>query len=113
VLTVNIKNVGSGIALIRSVKYRVVPPNENKEYDHSYDDVIETIAQEGYENRKDFVLLEFSNGFALSPKDEKSILEVPISNYLKGKTLDIKIEFEGFLGDRYCKEIFCIPRKGI
>jgi hypothetical protein len=113
VLSVHIKNVGSGIALIRSIKYRMVSDGGKSEYSKNYDDIIAITSQQGYINRRHFILLEISNGFALSPKDEKCVFETPISNYLNDKAFDIMVEFEGFLGDRYEKEIFCIPRKGV
>jgi hypothetical protein len=46
-------------------------------------------------------------GCNISPK------RPPISPYLNNKILDIQIEFEGFLGDRYIKQIYGLPRKGV
>lgn len=114
-LTVQIKNVGMGVALIESVRYKITfkDSTANNHPYESYENVIDKLKAKGFSKQKDFYLLEISKGFALSAKDEKIIFEIPIIKADSISSLDIKIIFKGFLNDSYQKEVYCIPRKGI
>jgi hypothetical protein len=116
ILSIQIKNVGSGVARIRSIKYRMsfdLTLELPSKYQSDFDNIIKTLEIKHLKNRKDYALLEMTNGYALPSKEEKTLFEIPLGRSLENTAFDIKIEFEGFLGDRYSKEIYCIPRRGV
>jgi hypothetical protein len=110
---VTLQNVGSGPAIVRKSWYRVrFDQTMIAEY-AEYEDVMNSLASKGFINGQDCIVTFLSDGWSLAAKSDFTIVELVLEKALKISALDIKVEFEGLLGDRYIKEIFCIPRRGI
>lgn len=110
--SVTVQNVGSGIALIRRVKYRCSKSNADiPQYKEAAFELRRKLDEIGFKDKRDYALSTISTGFALPCKGEIHLFEIPLKNLSKIKLLDIQLEFEGLLGQKYRKEIFCIPRE--
>jgi len=58
-------------------------------------------------------LVSYSQGSVIGSGTENIALEIKPAVTQELLVLDIRIEFSGIFGNRYLKEIFCIPRDGI
>lgn len=111
---VKIRNVGLGAATILDYEFRFHPSKiTNKKYLTNYSEVIKEISKEGVNLESEYYLDEITAGYTLPSKEEIVLFEMETSSALKLKQLDLKIEFTGFLGGKYSKEIFLLPRLGI
>jgi len=109
----SLSNVGLGLAIIKKAYYRVsFEKNIIGKYNTSLE-VIDSMKKKGIVIGHDFDIIFFSEGWSLGSKEERRIFEIVMSKSIDIFCLDIKLEFEGILGDRYTKEIYCIPRHGI
>jgi len=110
---VSLQNVSSGPAIAVKSSYRAVFGVDGPGEYGPYDDVIRKLTAGGLTNGQTFVIRPISRGWCLAAKDECIIFEAALPSALGLHSLDIKIEFQGLLGDEYTKEVFCIPRMGI
>jgi len=109
--TTVLENLGTGLAIVIESKYRISFTESDllKSY-RSYSDVVDELAKLGYIKNKVYWLSYFSKGSTIAANSRLMIFEMP--TYLTEKlfAFDIRIEYSGLLGDKYVKEIFCIPR---
>lgn len=110
VWSVKIKNVGLGAAVIETYKFRL---NPNEGFDLTYHEVIEHLKGKNLYREKDFFLNNITQGYTISAKDNLVIFELVLFRSEVLSCLDVQMTFQGFLGARYIKEVFCIPRNGI
>ena len=110
VWAVTIRNVGLGAAVIENFTFSLF---KEKKYEFDYQKINEELKRLNLRLEVDYYLANITRGYTLSAKEETCIFEIPLNKSDKVKYLDIKLKFKGLLGDRYNKEIYCIPRKGI
>ena len=103
-------NAGLGPAVIEDYCFRT---SENDEYSLSFDSLVHKLESFDLILDVDYSLNNVTKGYTISAKDSLIAFELVLYKGEKIKCLDIQIQFKGFLGDNYRKEIFCIPRKGI
>lgn len=109
----SLKNAGTGVAYLDSTAYRVnVDIPNDREY-KSYTAVTRELKALGYTQGQHYVLTSFGDGVAIAPNESLRLLELPRLVAEKLRQVDIRLRFRGPLGDRYEKEIHCIPRRGI
>lgn len=114
VWSVTLQNVGGGSAIIRDGTYRIRDSlHDVGGYDMNYPAAIEFFSRRGMRVGRDYALYTFSAGGAIGPNVQCRIFEAPITKVNSIRVLDIRVEFETMLGDRYCKEVYCIPRVGM
>lgn len=58
----------------------------------------------------DYWLDNFSEGFTLPPNTDCRLFEIKKEHLNKIESFNVRIFFQGFLGDRYTREVFVIPR---
>ncbi|MBK6278272.1 MAG: hypothetical protein IPG64_06070 [Haliea sp.] len=115
---VALRNVGGGPAIFRKVHFELCLPAtaaEAKRAAASYDSadaLAEALGAAGLSFGTDFYLYNVSPGGALAPLAETALFELAICKSHAISTLDIHLEFEGLLGDRFTKTVNCIPRAG-
>jgi hypothetical protein len=111
---VKIKNVGLGTAIFSDFKFRLsLNQTEDKSYDLGFFDTVEKLEEEGFRFEEDYYLANITNGYAMTTKEEKIVFEVILPKGHGIKQLDLKMTFEGYLGGKYRKEVYIIPRRGI
>jgi hypothetical protein len=110
---VKIQNVGLGAAAFVSCKFRIGINSINSGQFFDYKMTIENLRKNGFSLEKDFYLLNITFGSAMSAKDFKIIFEILIPAAQKIKQLDMRIVFTGYLGGKYQKDLYLIPRLGI
>ncbi|MCH5716699.1 hypothetical protein [Niabella hibiscisoli] len=74
------------------------------------DAVIKELEKIELVHKEDYWFENVSNGFTLSHGENCILFEIKIEHKDKLKQLDALVSFRGFLGDRYNREIFFIPR---
>lgn len=108
---VTIENIGSGIAVVSQSQYRISYKEEDLEKDYrTYSEVVKELTDLGYTKKTDYWLNYFSKGYTFSSNSCLKVLEMPRRMTNHFFAFDIKISYYGLLGDRYEKEIYCIPR---
>jgi hypothetical protein len=110
---ISLQNVGSGTAVVVGSRYRVGTKGGEPAVYEDYDHAMGRLVSYGFTNGVDFVVRYFSHGWSLAGKDDCIIAEIALQKALELDRLDVEVEFKGLLGDRYVKEMFCIPRRGI
>jgi len=112
---VKIRNVGLGAAVIADYKFRLSMDNANdaKDYTLDFQQVKNILEAKNIYLDKDFSLTNITKGYTLTSKEEKVIFKIVLPKAFIIKQLDIKLIFVGFIGGKYRKEVFLIPRKGI
>lgn len=111
---VRVKNVGLGAAVIKKYVFRLnISSIDNKEYDCDFQELIETLQSHNIFLEKDFMLGNLTKGYTLTSKKEKVIFKICLPKAFGIKQLDLKMIFIGFLGGKYKKEVYLIPRRGI
>lgn len=111
---VTIINEGTGLAIINRCSYRMSLKGEQpQDYEYTYCEMIEQLEKKNFIQGRDYILVQISKGASLGPHSEQRVFEMPIDKAMEFSAIDIKIDFEGLMGDRFTKEIFCIPRMGI
>ena len=75
--------------------------------------IIQKLRAAGFILDKDYFLTNITSGGAMSTKEEKVIFEMVLPPPHQLVQLDLRITFEGYIGGRYIKDIFLIPRAGI
>lgn len=115
--TCKVKNVGSGMAIVRRCAYRVtesVSKSKRKQpFNLSYLDVVKLLRKKGLEPGRDYVLMQYSIGAVIGGGEEQTLLEVNRDALDALKVVDVELVFDGFLGERFEKQIFMVPRDGI
>lgn len=109
---VEMRNTGLGSAIINRTEYLLALPDagNNILYYHTFDKTIKELGQAGLIRGTDYWLENITPGFSLSPKDECPVFEIKTEHISKINRLDLVLYFQGQLGDKYCREIFFIPR---
>jgi hypothetical protein len=107
---VEIENVGAGAAIIRSVAYRL---SRADSYSLDYSATVQQLKLLGLQIGRDYALYTFSAGGVIGPGAKTSVFEIGLKNISAIKDVDVQLEFETTLGDRYRKEVYCIPRVGM
>lgn len=110
---VRMHNVGLGAAAFLSYKFRVGIDCINDGEYVDYATTIEELKKNGLLLEEDFYLLNITFGGAMSAKDQQIIFEILLSVGYKIKQIDARVIFEGYLGGRYQKDMYLIPRLGI
>jgi hypothetical protein len=103
-------NVGLGPAEIESYKFRLDPVGK---YNLTFHGLIEKLAELGLKLDSDYFLNNITKGYTVAQKEPLIIFEASLYKLDTLRCFDIEIRFKGYLGNKYIKEIYCIPRKGI
>lgn len=107
---VEIRNTGLGSAIINRLEYTIEPANGKVHLNHcTFEQALNQLAEIGLIREHDFWIGNMSSGFSLSPKDEFFVFEIELKHITKLKRLDLILDFQGQLGDRYRREINLIP----
>ncbi len=104
---VTLKNVGLGAAIVEKLKFRL---NINDEYNLSLHEVLKKLESDEYKINTNIFINNITNGYTITPKDNILLFEIELNNIKELSVLDMQITFKGFLGARFVKEIFFIPR---
>jgi hypothetical protein len=112
--SVKINNAGNGLAIVEDVRYRVCFIGEKlaENYNLSYSEAIDKLAEKNLLVGIDFSLGAFSNGTTIPPASSFWIFELANPEESLLKAVDIRIQFDSLLDDKFQKEIFCVPRGG-
>jgi hypothetical protein len=112
---VTLSNAGQGAASIREVRYRIAAQGEalSDSYFLPGSALTEVLEGLGLRNERDYSLVSFSEGFRVTAGAEQPIFEVFEAAAGAVHSIDMRIEIEGLLGDRFVKEVFLIPRSGL
>ena len=117
--TTRLTNVGGGLAAVLVSSYTLKFKNEDQTHTTSYQGLVALLEKNGLRIEKDYDVVCFSTGWTLGAGEERVIFELNLENIAindsrrKLQQLDIELQFEGRLKDRYIKRIYCIPRRGI
>lgn len=106
----NLRNVGPGMALIKSSRYLVVlagAPDEPAEVDAAQLRIM--LAQGGSISRQHFTISHLSAGTAFAPAQCFVMFEADAQCLAQLIRLDLSLEYEGILGDLFTREISLIP----
>jgi len=107
---VEIRNNGLGAAIINRAEYVLeLAKADGSVYIGGYNQVLKELAKIDLVLDRDYSLENITTGFALPDKDSLLIFEIKKEHISKIKRLDITIYFQGQVGDKYCRGIFCIP----
>lgn len=118
-IAVLLANLGGGVAIVWRAKYSLKMKDTNELSNLSFAELTSQLKKEGLLQHEDYDLTYFSKGWIIGAKEERTILEMDMSdqdkknNLQRIEKLDIQLIVEGSLGDTYAKEIYCIPRRGI
>lgn len=118
-IAIRLANLGGGVAIARQALYSLKMKNGAALSGLSFSELTAQLKKEGFLQQEDYDLTYISKGWIIGSKEERVILEMDMSdqgkknNLRRIELLDIRLEVEGSLGDRYLKEIYCIPRRGI
>lgn len=118
-IAVLLANLGGGVAIVRRAKYSLKMKDATELANLSFSELAGQLKKEGFLQHEDYDLTYFSKGWIIGAKEERTILEMDMSdqekknNLRRIEKLDIQLIVEGSLGDIYAKEIYCIPRRGI
>ena len=110
--SVTLRNAGLGTAVITNVSYKIAF-TDGKICSANNSTVIDYFKENQLTYEKDFSVMRLSRGYAIASKEHVCIFEIPTENSSRVSLFDIKYEYKGFLGDRYTKEIHCIPHGGV
>ena len=111
---VKIRNVGLGTAIFSSYVFRVgLLQVSESDYNKEFTEIIEELKTQGLYYEEDYYLSNITNGYAMPSKDERILFEVRLPNGYAIKQIDVKMVFSGYLGGKYHKEVYLIPRRGI
>lgn len=118
-MAVKLANPGGGVAIARRVQYTLTTKDKSALDKLSFIELTDQLKKLSLLQHEDYDLTNISRGWMLGPNEERTILELNLSNQDKKskieliERLDIHVEFEGLLKDAYAKDIYCIPRRGI
>lgn len=118
-VSVRLANLGGGVAIARRALYSLKMKDAAELPGLSFSQLSAQLKKEGLIQQEDYDITYISKGWIIGSKEERTILELDISDQDKKnllrriEKLDIQLEVEGSLGDAYAKEIYCIPRRGI
>jgi hypothetical protein len=112
---VTLSNAGQGAASIREVRYRIAARGStlSDSYPLPASSLTATLEGMGLRNERDYSLVSFSEGFRVIASAEQPIFELFEAAAAALQSIDMRIEIEGLLGDRFVKEVFLIPRGGL
>lgn len=112
---VTLSNAGQGAAAIREVRYRIAARGNtlSDSYPLPAASLTATLEGMGLRYERDYSLVSFSEGFRVIAGAEQPIFEVFEAAAAALQSIDMRIEIEGLLGDRFVKEVFLIPRGGL
>jgi hypothetical protein len=111
---VTMQNVGTGLAVIRTVRFRLSDSLQNiNSYDYDYPSALHRLQEKRLRVGLDFALYAFSAGGGIGANTEATVLELALDVPATLRVFDLRVEFENTLGDRYVKEIYCLPRIGL
>ncbi len=115
-LSVSLQNQGKGAAIIKDMLFRIAFKDKKvrklEDWTNNINAVRQILGDNKLQELEDYNVTFLSDGASIgSDKAEIVILEMPYSEINKFEYLDIKIIFDGFLGHRYSKTIYCLPRK--
>jgi hypothetical protein len=110
-----LKNVGPGLAIINSVRYRLTFQGEPTSHEFALvgETLIKQLDTAGIHMGTHFDLILFSAGAPLGAGSEIVMFEILPEVMNRLSVLDVEITFSGTLGDRFLKEIFLIPRASV
>lgn len=114
VLRVEIRNNGLGAAIVNRIDFELelLEPKENI-YVGSHNVVIKQLEKIGLIRNRDYWLENITTGFALPDKESLLMFELKSEHIQLINRLDMMLYFQGQIGDKYCREIFLLPRKSI
>ncbi|WP_406197488.1 hypothetical protein OG920_22100 [Streptomyces europaeiscabiei] len=109
---VTIGNEGAGTALLIGVTVSITFRNPREvctaeEFDRLYDILMTRNLAEG----RDYTIRNMGAGFTVAPHSDVRLMEYTDDFLATVGRLDIEITFEGLLGDKYRKGIYCVPRR--
>ena len=110
---VKIKNVGLGVSVFSSYKFKIGIESITEGEYQDFNTAIEDLKKNGFFPEEDFYLSNITSGGALPSKEDKIIFEILLPVGYKIKQIDLRMFFEGYLGGRYRKDVYLIPRLGI
>ncbi len=110
--SVTVKNAGLGTAVIDRTFFEFsFGGNDREQHSADYSTVIGHFGQNGLVYEEDFSLMRVSKGYAISAKETACIFEIPAEHLSRIFRLDIRYEYRSFLGERYYKDIYCVPHR--
>nr|WTB11957.1 hypothetical protein OG546_49140 [Streptomyces antimycoticus]WTB12177.1 hypothetical protein OG546_50390 [Streptomyces antimycoticus] len=112
VWTVDVRNSGSGIGIIRAVSI-MVSCDGSPEFSGDYEEVVNYLQSCGLQLNREYAISKISPGGVLAKDGEVRIFELTHGASTKFDTLTVSVEFEGALKDTYSKMIYCIPPQGL
>lgn len=108
---VSIQNVGLGAAIVDGIYFRTgMSAVKDNPFTLTQNEVIKELAKYKLIHGQDYWLENISVGFTLPHGENYVVLEIKTEHRGKLKQLDALISFRGFLGDKYHREVFFIPR---
>lgn len=112
--SVHLANVGAGPMLVRRAEYRAGPTLPPGAYS-DFRSAISEVNRLGLRMGRDISVINLGVGTAMESRGERPVFEVDLGSSAVRllKVFDVRIEFEGLLGDLYVKELFYVPRRGI
>jgi hypothetical protein len=111
---VKLVNAGLGAASFSKYEFRMgLDSTGDTQPFVDFASIIQKLQAAGFILDKDYFLTNITSGGAMSSKEEKVIFELVLPPAHQLVQLDLRITFEGYIGGRYVKDIFLIPRAGI
>lgn len=109
--TTSIKNEGAGLAIVLSSGYKIALSERELDKPYvSYWEVEEKLREMGFLRERDYWLTYFSPGWTIGADATERIFEMNTALITSIFAIDIRITYAGLLGDKYEKQIYCIPR---
>lgn len=114
-LIVHLFNVGAGPMLVRNARYRVAFDGAEAGVYGEFIVVFDELFRRELRSGREIVIVNVGKGTAMESRGQRPVFEMSLegSTARLPTSLDVRLEFEGVLGDRYVKEMFYIPRRGI
>jgi hypothetical protein len=107
---VSIRNAGLGAAIITSIQFKFANKTEKENSKLlSNEELVKELEKHDLILDQDYWLEFISSGFTLAPEKDCCLFEIRIEHFSKIKHLEAIVFFQGFLGERYSRDIAFSP----